>query len=108
VIEAWSRYCRASLNNSNTFADRGMVRFFEMSRTEHADGAITGAIWTMCDASGKPVTVDEYMQAPGTRFHARRTAAFRIEGDGTVSAAPAILKRTSSVQAVSAMIQATV
>ena len=60
----------------NTFTTSRGKYFFETSRTEHSDGAITG-------------TIQKWI--PGTDF-TKISGSFRIEGDGTVTRAPKFLK----------------
>jgi hypothetical protein len=70
---------------SNTYTVKGVSYFFEVSRTEHLDGAITGSIMRMIPA------------APGdTRTFAQRSGNFRIEPEGKVSRGPAFLKRAAN------------
>lgn len=59
---------RDSKHGSNGIGDWG---FFETSRVEHADGAITGSVFRMVDAA-----------------HCRRAGGFRIEPDGKVARFP--------------------
>lgn len=68
--------CVRSTGCSNVWEERGQRFFFEVSRTEHYDGAITGSVWR---------SVSETT--------CRRAGTFRIEGDGTVSRGPAFLRR---------------
>jgi hypothetical protein len=75
----WVDACVASTGSQNTFRSRGRKYFWEQSRTEHHDGAITGSIYRM-DRHG----------------YCRRSGTFRIEGDGTVSRAPAFLRAAAS------------
>ena len=82
VLNAWMNACLKQTNSQNTFEDKGKKYFFETSRTEHSDGAITGCIW-------KFVSEDRVKPA-GT---------FRIEGNGTVTRAPAFLKKNSVKEA---------
>lgn len=82
ILDLWSKACRASTGTSNTWAQGARQYLFELSRTEHDDGAITGAIWRL-----EPST--------GDRFLCYRSGTFRIEGDGKVTRAPAFLRRAS-------------
>lgn len=75
VLDIWREACRA---NSGTFKQGGKQYFYDISRTEHDDGAITGAIYHML---------------PGNMC--RKTSTFRIEGDGTITRAPAFLKKAA-------------
>jgi hypothetical protein len=72
---AWSEGCMAQTSSQNTFTVGNDKYFYEASRTEHRDGAITGSIH-------KFVGEDR----------ARKSGTFRIEGDGTITRAPAVLK----------------
>lgn len=78
VERAWEEGCRQQTGSSNVFLDANNVRcFYETSRREHRDGAITGTIWRYLP-DGE---------------HVRKAGSFRIEGDGTITRAPATLKR---------------
>lgn len=68
--------CVSSTGSSNVWEERGQRYFFETSRTEHRDGAITGSVWR---------SVSETT--------CRRAGAFRIEGDGRISRGPAFMRR---------------
>lgn len=68
--------CRRSTGCSNVWEERGQRFFFETSRTEHNDGAITGSVWR---------SVSETT--------CRRAGAFRVEPDGTISRGPAFMRR---------------
>ena len=74
----WDEFCRTQTGSSNTFISNGERYFYEGSRREHSDGAITGTIWKFVGEN-----------------QARKAGTFRIEGDGTVTRAPAILKNLS-------------
>ena len=50
------------------------IGFFESSRTEHADGAITGSVWRYLPDGA----------------HIRRAGSFRIDGAGKVSRFPMV------------------
>lgn len=75
TYEKWRKGCVNQTGGQNTFKVGEKSYFFENSRKEHVDGAITGTIWRILD-NGK----------------ARRSGSFRIEGDGKIKRAPAILK----------------
>jgi len=75
VERAWSRACTAQTGDSNTFQSGGQTYFYEVSRTEHPDGAITGTVFRMV-----------------SKTHARPSGTFRISGDGEVERAPAYLR----------------
>lgn len=66
TMNAWAEACYKQSGISNLWRENGREYFFEHSRTEHADGAITGTIWPR--------------------------GSFRIEGNGEVSRAPKFLK----------------
>lgn len=74
TLKTWTEFCVATSGMSNTYKDDGRTYFFEVSRTEHADGRITGQIFRMLDGS---------MCKPVCRF--------RINADGTIERAPAVL-----------------
>ncbi len=76
VLDAWDKACVAQTGMSNVYESRGQQYFFELSRTEHTDGAITGSIWNK-RLSGL----------------CKKTGTFRIEGDGTQTRAPSFLKK---------------
>ena len=76
VIDAWNKACIAQTGSQNVYHDKTGKCFFETSRTEHDDGAITGSIWRFL---------------PDERC--RRVGSFRVEGGGTVTRAPAWLRR---------------
>lgn len=59
--------------------------FWETSRTEHDDGAITGTVW-------RPVGPDRV----------RRAGSFRIEGDGTVTRFPRLDAATRKAAKIAA------
>lgn len=79
-MDSWTRACFAQTGVQNVFEVRGGQRYmWEVSRTEHHDGAITGTVWKMFE--------DELGAS-----RCRQSGSFRIEGDGTVKRAPAFLK----------------
>lgn len=67
--------CIAQTGSANTWTDGQRTYFLEASRTEHADGAITGTVFRMLGDS-----------------MAQRSGSFRIDGDGTMARIPASLK----------------
>lgn len=68
-----SNVCRRTTNSQNAYVGTdGVTYFYEPSRTEHADGAITGSVYTMTG---------------------RKVGTFRIDGDGTVSRWPKAFPR---------------
>lgn len=75
TMHRWQEYCGSSVGSSNEFVSGGKAYFWEISRTEHDDGAITGSIFVML-GDGK----------------CKQTGTFRINGDGSVARAPAVLK----------------
>lgn len=80
ILETWTKACIAQTGTQNTYTVRGTEYFFEVSRTEHDDGAITGTIQ-------KVVRKD-----PDGRAWCQPAGSFRIGGDGRVVRAPAFLK----------------
>lgn len=76
VERAWEEGCRAQTGSSNVFVVNNVRHFYERSNKEHRDGAITGTIWRYLP-DGE---------------HVRKAGSFRIEGDGTITRAPAVLK----------------
>jgi hypothetical protein len=44
VLDKWSKACVAQTGNSNLFEVNGKKFHFEISRTEHHDGSVTGTI----------------------------------------------------------------
>lgn len=80
VLDQWSKLCIDNTGSQNVWHDGKNKYFWEASRTEHSDGAITGAIWKYCEPNNPDSLV-------------RRSGTFRIEGDGTITRAPAFLKQ---------------
>lgn len=80
TLDAIQRGC-AKINegSQNVFLSKGIRYFFEPSRTEHRDGAITGAIFRFLDDN-----------------RCRRVGSFRIEPDGAISRAPREFLRLKS------------
>ena len=73
AMERISAACRTQTNTQNAYRVIGGVEFFwEASRKEHEDGAITGSIFPMSGGG--------------------RVGTFRIEPDGTMSKGPKTLK----------------
>jgi len=69
TLDKIQAYCvKNSGGSSNVFTENGTSYFFEVSRKEHADGAITGSIFEMVPPQ-----------------NARRAGSFRIEPDGRIS-----------------------
>ena len=71
TLEAWGNFCVNQMGSQNTYEYRGSKYFFDTSRKEHTDGAITGSVFKM------------------TGELCRKCGSFRIEGNGTVTRAPA-------------------
>jgi hypothetical protein len=77
VMDKMTQYCIEQTDSQNRYKDaKGNEYFWELSRTEHDDGAITGTIWKLING--------------GT--HCKRSGSFRIEGDGSVTRMPKVLK----------------
>lgn len=83
VLDAFGAACVESTGSSNTYETKGKRYFFEVSSTEHDDGAITGSIFKFIGSGGFCV----------------KSGSFRIEGDGTVTRAPAFLKKAAKTHA---------
>lgn len=81
VLDAWSKACVASSGSSNVWKDGNINYFFDVSRTEHDDGAITGKILKQVSEA-----------KPDGSYYAKPVGSFRIEGDGTIARAPRFLK----------------
>ena len=79
VLEAWTRACVASTGSQNTWKVGNRTFFYEASRVEHDDGAVTGRIL-------------EVLSTEGDVLHCRVAGSFRIEGDGRMTRAPRFLK----------------
>lgn len=84
TMEAWTAACVSQTGSQNTYRVDGAEFFWEVSRTEHSDGAITGMIVKVVGPGSTP---DSTM--------CRRVGTFRINGDGTVARAPRFLKLAS-------------
>ena len=76
VLDAWQDACHALSGCSNVYTTPKGKYFFQVTRKEHYDGAITG-------------TLMKYL--PGTNL-VKPGGSFRIEGDGEVTRGPKILK----------------
>lgn len=83
VLRRWTEACVEQTGSQNVFEDRGRRYFFEVSRTEHGDGAITGS-------------VHRETHRDGDRVFCQRAGTFRINGDGSVARAPGFLKRAAA------------
>jgi hypothetical protein len=88
VMEAWAKLCVEESGMSNVFKAGGAWYMAEISRREHADGAITGSISRF---EGDPRGAASCM--------ARRAGTFRIEGNGEVKRGPALLKKAGALMA---------
>lgn len=79
TLDAWTRACIASTGSQNVyiaFDDPKRTKyFFDTSRREHADGAITGSVLRM-----------------GTNI-CHKVGSFKIRGDGTVAKWPTAFKK---------------
>jgi hypothetical protein len=82
TMAKWTAACEAQTGSQNVFEVDGASYFWELSRTEHHDGAITGSI-------------QKTVRREGDRMWCRKVGTFRIEGDGTVTRAPKFLKDAS-------------
>lgn len=89
VVQAWAQACIESTGAQNTWKDaKGVEYFWELARTEHADGAITGTVWRFLTTGPNTQSAARY---------AKRSGSFCIEGDGAVTRAPKFLKGASHV-----------
>lgn len=79
TMDRWTEFCVKQTGSQNTYESRGSKYFWEASRTEHADGAITGTVFKMVDEN-----------------RCKRAGSFRINGDGTVARYPTGMTRTWS------------
>jgi len=75
VLSKISNACYRHTGSSNVYYVRGEKYFFEPSRTEHNDGAITGTIWKFKGEN-----------------HAYPKGSFRIDGNGHIARMPKALK----------------
>ncbi len=83
TMNALEKACREQTGMSSNYMDGGREYFWESSRREHADGAITGSIMLMLE------------KRPDGSGTCRKVGTFRIEPDGTVRRGPAILKQAA-------------
>jgi hypothetical protein len=85
VLDRWTKACIDSTGSQNTWRELStdIEYFWETSRTEHSDGAITGRIFKMIRMGNLVNPNENYCRPSGT---------FRIEGDGTITRAPKFLK----------------
>lgn len=83
TLDKFGNACIAQTGSSNVFEAGGKRYFYEVSNTEHGDGAITGSIWKFLthnpDGSGKCV----------------KAGSFRINPNGSIARAPAFLKKAA-------------
>lgn len=82
TMQAWDDACHKSTGSQNTWNDNGKQYFFETSRTEHSDGAITGTVYRV-------------IERESGQSQCRKSSSFRINGDGTIARAPMFLKRAA-------------
>lgn len=75
TLEAIQQFCLSQTGQQNVFRTDKCEYFFETSKREHSDGAITGSIWKVV----------------GMGTH--RTGSFKIEGNGIISNGPWTFKR---------------
>lgn len=77
TMDLWQNACRKNCGSQNKWQEaNGKTYFFENSRIEHPDGAITGSIYLI--------------HQMGDRCH--RVGSFRIEPNGRISRAPKFLR----------------
>ena len=81
TAEKWAAACVAQTGSQNVFRTKGRTYFWENSRKEYDDGAITGSVFRMLGNG----------EINGTN-PCVKSGSFRIEGDGTVARAPKFLK----------------
>ncbi len=79
TMHKWTAACVAQTGSQNVYRVGGREYFWDVSRTEHDDGAITGTI----------IVITE--KRPDGSSLGRRVGSFRINGDGTVRRAPRFL-----------------
>lgn len=90
VMDAFSTLCREQGGSSNVYNTSRGEAFIEWSRREHSDGAITGTIWNTVGPKFKDERGDD-------RTPVRRGGSVRIEGDGTVTRGPQLLKQAAQM-----------
>lgn len=81
VLDKWSDACIKQTGNSNVYVVKGKQYHFEVSRTEHNDGSITGTIRKYISfnaETGSGMTVSG--------------GSFKIDGSGDIIRAPKFLK----------------
>lgn len=79
TLDKIEKACRLSTGSQNCIKQGEDEFFFDVSRTEHNDGAITGSVFKFTPS----------------KTHCRKAGSFRIEGDGTVTRAPAWMKKAA-------------
>ena len=87
TLDSWTQACVASTGMSNTYDVGGKRYFFEVSRTEHHDGAITGKVMRMLPADTEG------------RCFCKPSGSFRINGDGSIERGPKFLKDAIQIAA---------
>lgn len=80
VLDKITDACYAKTGISNVYTSRGNKYFFEGSRKEHSDGAITGVIWKYTSET-----------------HVRKAGSFRINGDGTIARMPKGMREVGGI-----------
>jgi hypothetical protein len=82
--------CRDTTGSSNTWKLAGREFFYEMSRREYDDGAITGAVIEL----GSPTHCDNprCSVCNGAR-PGRKIGTFRVNGDGTIARMPSVMRK---------------
>src|SRR6266849_4054757 len=83
TLQKWTAACLISTKSQNTYVVKGQTYFWEHSRREHPDGAITGSIFRITE-----------LKADGRQM-VRPAGAFRIDGDGKVKLAPKFLREAA-------------
>lgn len=81
TLDIWTQYCVKETGSQNVFKIRGVHYMFEVSRTEHRDGRITGEI--LCFPTYNPKGESNSVIPAGR---------FCISADGTPRRAPSVLK----------------
>lgn len=82
VLDQWSKACLKQTGNCNFYKVKDRYYHFEISRTEHDDGSITGTIRkyiTYNPDNGSGMTV--------------QASSFKIDGSGVIIRAPKFLKQ---------------
>jgi hypothetical protein len=82
TLDRWSRFCVSVSGSSNVYNDGKDWYMFEISRKEHADGAITGKIMRFAADPRKAAST-----------MAMKAGTFRINGAGKAVRAPQILAK---------------